>query len=394
MITFDDILSKGGVFKNMEVLSPHYIPDVLPHREKEIEVIMRTVAPALRNVKPKNLFLYGKTGTGKTSCSKHVMEQFNGMRRNAIMRYMNCRIYNTRYKILFKIAEELDKGQVKMGYPHTHLYEILLEWIEENNRHLIIILDEIDMIKDVDDLIYTLTRINDELDRGSVSILGISNRLHFKEKLDPRSKSALYEKELVFKPYNANQLYEIIKQRAKEAFHEGAIEDSALRIAAALAARETGDARYALKLIQKAGMLAEEREDPKVTDKHVELARKSVDNDLVGEAVSSLPQQEQIVLYSIALLHINGGEYKRLGEVEDEVFTSGEVYENYKRVCKELGVDARVPRSVSEFLKDLDMLGLITMKFSGKGTRGQTRLIKIAYDPYMIKKIIGELLIK
>lgn len=388
MLTFEELVERSGVFKDMNMLSPHYIPDVLPHREEEIETIMKTVAPALKNTKPKNMFLYGKTGTGKTCSVRLVMEKFNAMNKNAVMRYMNCRIYDSRYKIIFKVVNDSCKEDAKMGYPLSKLYESMLEWVEVSNAHTIIVLDEIDTVNDVDDLVYTMTRINDELDRGSVSIIGISNRLHFKERLDPRSKSALYEKEIVFRPYNATQLYEILKQRAEGAFVKESVEDAALRLAAAVAARETGDARYAVKLLHKAGVIASENGDTRVTEKHVENARKSVDEDLVTEAISTLPQHEQIALYGISLLQLKGSAYKRLGNDGQDVFMSGEVYESYSKACKSLAVTPRSARWFSEYLHDLDMLGLIALTSSGKGTRGQTRFIKLAYDPAKVRAII------
>ena len=375
----------------MNMLSPHYVPDVLPHREEEIGAIMKTLAPGLKNSKPKNMFLYGKTGTGKTCSTKMVMDKFNAMNKNALMRYMNCRIYDSRYKIIFKIVNEVCKDDAKMGYPLSKLYESMLEWVEQNNMHVVIVLDEIDMVNDVDDLVYTMTRINDELERGSVSIIGISNRLHFKEKLDPRSKSALHEKELVFRPYNATHLYEILKQRSEGAFLKDSVDDAALRMAAAIAARETGDARHALKLLHKAGIIANDAGDKKVTEKHVEGARKSVDEDLVVEAITTLPQHEQIALYGISLLQLKGSSYKRLGDDGQDVFMSGEVYESYAKACKNLSVAPRSARWFSEYLHDLDMLGLIALTSSGKGTRGQTRFIKLAYDPAKIKSIVEKM---
>lgn len=391
MLTFEELMEKNGVFKDMNVLSPHYVPEVLPHREEEIETLMKTVTPALKNTKPKNMFLYGKTGTGKTCSTKIVMDKFNAMNRNAVMRYMNCRIYDSRYKIIFRIVNEVCKDDAKMGYPLSKLYESMLEWVEKNNMHMIIALDEIDMVNDVDDLVYTMTRINDELEKGSVSIIGISNRLHFKEKLDPRSKSALYEKEVMFKPYNATHLYEIVKQRSASAFVKDGIDDAALRMAAAIAARETGDARYALKLVHKAGIIANEEGDSKVTEKHVESARRSVDDDLIVEAITTLPQHEQIALYGISLLQINGSSYKRLGDERQDVFMSGEVYESYVKACKSLSVTPRSARWFSEYLHDLDMLGLIALTSSGKGTRGQTRFIKLTYDAEKIKSIVEKI---
>ncbi|MEW6328851.1 MAG: orc1/cdc6 family replication initiation protein [Candidatus Micrarchaeota archaeon] len=386
--SFHDILSRATLFKNRDVLSPHYIPDTLPHRDREIEAIMKVLSPALKGQKPRNLFVYGKTGTGKTSCVKYVMEKFSDMKSPSRISYTNCRVYNSRYRIFFKAVKDFIPESAASGYGVSYLYEKLLDWVESDGKSLILVLDEIDMVKDLDDLIYTLTRSNDDLKKGSVSMLGISNKISFKDKLDPRSRSALYETELVFSPYNSRQLQAILAQRVELGFKPGVVERSAINLSAAIAAQETGDARYALKLLLRAGELADEHGEPKVTDKHVENARKSVEEDISVDAISTLPEHQQLVLCAIATLSLEGGKYSKLGDTSENFLLSGEVYEEYERVSRRFKKEARSARWFREYLNELEMLGLITMIESGKGQRGHTRLIRIAYSPEKVRKLI------
>jgi cell division control protein 6 len=371
------------------VLSPHYIPDILPFREKQIEKIMTVLSPALKNERPHNLFVYGKTGTGKTACVKNIMKKFKEMEKHdAIMTYVNCKVYNTRYRIIQKVAKTFISELDKSGFGLTHIYEKLASWIKENNIKLIIVLDEVDMTKDLDDLIYTLTRVNDELEKGCISLLGISNKFSFKDELDPRSKSSLYETELVFASYTTIQLQEILKQRANLGFKKDTVEESAINLTAAITATETGDARYALRLLLKAGEIAEETNKKKITDFEVEEARRSVDEDMAAETIITLPEHQQLVLLSTAELDLRGSNYEKLNEDESGFLLSGEIYEEYRRNCKKYKQKHRTARWFQEYLNDLEMLGLITMIESGKGIRGHTRLIRIGYSSDSIKNII------
>jgi cell division control protein 6 len=157
MVSFDQILSsKQGIFRDSSVLSPHFVPKTLPFRETLISEIMTTISPALKGKKPRNLFVYGKTGTGKTVCLKRVMEDFEEQKKRAVMVYMNCRIYNSRYRILQKVLKGYVPELEKSGFGLTFLYEKLIEYAG-SGQQLIVVLDEIDMVKDLDDLVYTLT---------------------------------------------------------------------------------------------------------------------------------------------------------------------------------------------------------------------------------------------
>lgn len=391
--TFEQILAEESLFKNRDALSPHYQPDFLLHRDREVDFIMRAVSPALQSTKPHNLFVYGKTGTGKTSCAKHVMKKFNEMNLPAQMAYLNCRNYNSRYRVIFKLVSMISPEDAKTGYGISFLYEKLIDWVEVNRINLIVILDEVDMVKDLDDLVYTLTRSNDDIESGSVSLLGISNKISFKEKLGPRSKSALHESELVFSPYNAGQLHSILKKRAGEAFIGDVVDDAALNLAAAIASQETGDARYAFKLLQRAGDLASHAKSQRITEEHVESARKGVDEDVAVEAISTLPEQQQLVLYSVAALSLSGSRYAKLGNGSNDCFLmSGEVYDYYSSAAKKFlrrPVSARWYRA---YLSDLEMLGLITLVDSGKGIRGHTRLIKLAYEAPKVMQVVEKLI--
>jgi cell division control protein 6 len=246
--------------------------------------------------------------------------------------------------------------------------------------------------------LYMLTRINDEIrettidghpKRGCVCIIGISNSYSFKQNLDPRTKSALCEEEVVFKPYNANQLKTILAARVKMGFKKGSISASNVGLIAAYAAQTNGDARYGLRLLQKAGEIAQGHRRKRVKKEDVMEAKAKVEEDILKEIVTTLPEHQQIVLYTIADLATRGSQYKRLGEAPSDVLFSGEVYENYERVCKHLNRQPRTMRWVGEYLKELEMLGLVTLSLSGPGVRGTTTLIRLGTSAAEIRKIIG-----
>ncbi|MCX6773118.1 MAG: AAA family ATPase [Candidatus Micrarchaeota archaeon] len=409
MPSFSDILNRPTVFADRNVLSPHYVPSILPFRDKEIGKIMAAVSPALKGERPRNIFVYGKTGTGKTASVKHVAAKFEshtataradaaGTAKSAAASsraktcYVNCRMYNSRYRVIQKIVKELLPSLDSMGFGLAMLYEKMMESVLTSGAHLIVVLDEVDMVKDLDDLLYTLTRANDELKQGGVSLIGISNKLTFKDQLDPRSRSSLCENEMVFAPYTANQLAAIIDQRVKTGFKPHTVEESAVNLAAALTASETGDARYALKLLMKSGEIADDRGIKKITDKEIEEARHTADTEVAFEAISTLPDHQQMVLLAVAHLAIDKGKNTRLttgtADEDDSFLTSGEVYEEYCKQAKHHRKPRRSARWYREYLNDLEMLGLITTIESGAGMRGRTRLIRIGFPPADVKKII------
>ncbi|MDP3742654.1 MAG: AAA family ATPase [Candidatus Micrarchaeota archaeon] len=391
--TFDELLNKGdAIFKDKSVLSPHYVPETLLHREAELRKIMSCLAPALQGKKPSNTLIYGKTGSGKSICAKRVLQKLYDQKEASVSGvYLNCRVYDSRYKIVQKVVSDFDADVAKTGHSFSVLYEKVIDKLETESKHLVLVLDEIDVVKDLDTLVYTLTRANDDLKAGSISMVGISNKVTFKQKLDARSRSSLCEEEIVFPPYNALQLEAILSQRVPLAFRDNVLEQSGLNIAAAIAAGESGDARYALTLLLKAGELALSRGMKKVSDKEVEAARVAADEDKARELISSLPEHLQLVLYSLAVVS-QDVQYKRLVEDDDgqKLFFSGEVYDRYSAMCKKMGKEPRSARWYREYLHELETLGLLISVHSGKGIRGQATLIKPVYPADKIRKVIEE----
>ncbi|PKP54291.1 MAG: hypothetical protein CVT90_02010 [Candidatus Altiarchaeales archaeon HGW-Altiarchaeales-3] len=411
---FKTELSARTIFKDLSVLSPHYVPEKLPHRMEHAKSISNILAPVVRDEKPNNLFIYGKTGTGKSCVTRYVARKLNEFIKNsnlpvvAKIIYMNCKIYNTKYQVLKVIAENnslndvennlinaplRDRPDKKLeGMTPVDLYERIKTVIQDNNINLILVLDEIDQIKkgdDLKDLTYILTRSNDELLKGHVSLIGITNSMKLEKRLDPRSRSTLCEEKMFFKPYNAVELKDILKQRVELGLHEDSIEDSSIGyIAAIVAQQHDGDARYALKILQKSGEITQQKRELKINDAAVESAKESVEKDIVAESISALPEHEKMTLYAIAELSEQGSMQRRLAGVTDGSMFTGEVYDMYQKICQRLKTSPRTMRMISNYLSGLEMQGFITAQLSGKYVRGNTRLIKLGYSPKEIKEII------
>jgi cell division control protein 6 len=227
-------------------------------------------------------------------------------------------------------------------------------------------------------LLYELTRINETLRKSKVSLAGISNDLRLKELLDPRVFSSLSEEEIVFNPYDADELRNILSERAKLAFHDGALSEGALSISAALAAAEHGDARRALDLLRVAGEVAERKGASVVTEEHVREAEKRIEHNRVVEVLQNLPLHSKLVILSI--LHLRDAEARRV--------ITGEIYEVYRELCAELGVIPLTQRRLSTLANELDAMGLLNSKIVSMGRYGRTKKIKLEITRTLIRDVL------
>ena len=300
---FKGLLSSSKIFKNKEVLRPSYVPNFLPHREKQIKELASILVPALRGETPSNVFIYGKTGTGKTAVAtftgKKLREKGEEMNIPIHFIYINCEIVDTQYRILQNITNHFIKGWNERipftGWPTDEVYSRLIKSIDKARGVTVIVLDEVDKVKG-DEVLYNLSRINNDLKEGKASVIGISNDLKFTEFLDPRVKSSLGEENLVFPPYTADELQDILNERVKIAFKENTVEESVIALCAAKAAQEHGDARRALDLLRVSAEIAERLGDDVVKEKHVRLAEDKIELDRITEIIRTLPIQTKIVL--------------------------------------------------------------------------------------------------
>lgn len=382
-------LDKKSIFNNKTALLSNYTPKNVPYREEQINQIASILAPSLRLEKPSNLFLYGKTGTGKTLVAQHVAHNILAIAQDhgvcLKVFYLNCklkRIADTEYRLIAQLLREFGSDVPATGLPTDELYRMFVELLDKQKMVLILILDEIDQLvsKVGDEILYNLTRLNSELKESQVAFIGISNDLMFIDHVDPRVKSSLSEEELVFPPYNAIQLQKILRQRAKEAFHEAVIGDGVLEKCAAYAAREHGDARRALELLRVAAELTERKGKTVIVTEALDEAENKIERDRVLDIAINQPKQVKITLYSILHLLLSPGNSSSL-------FT-GDVYNSYKDACVRCGLKPLTQRRLSDIISELDMFGIINAKVISKGRYGRTREIRLAIPDQTGTKIL------
>ena len=375
---FEKFLNSKSLFLDKKILQSNYTPESIIHREDQIKIIAKILSPCLRLEKPSNLFVYGKTGTGKTLTIQHTtnqIEQIAAEKKIPIkIIYLNCKlkkIADTEYRLIAELGREFGKPIPPTGLPTDEVYKIFFKAMDEKNQVILLILDEIDQLvqKVGGELLYNLTRINSELKNAQLSILGISNDINFTSILDSRIKSCLSEEEIVFPTYNALQIQDILRQRAKKAFKPGVLEPGVIEKCAAHAAREHGDARRALEFLRVAGEIAERENSEKVSMSHIDLAQDKIEHDKIIDLVMTQPKQFQATLYSIIISQ----------NKEQKIYT-GDIYASYKKICSKSGLRPLTQRRLSDIIAEFDMLGIINAKIISKGRYGRTREISISFE--------------
>ena len=388
---FDRILQANKLFTNRDLLRSTYVPETLPHREKEITELASILSPAMNLEAPSNVLLFGKPGVGKTAVVKLVGEELQkhgkALDKPTHVIYINCQLTDSLYKILTSIGQQLINDSVSIqssGLPVDVILARIVSVIDTQKQVIIVVLDEIDKIKD-DAALYTLTRINEQLSRARVSLIGISNNLRFTDFLDARVKSSLGQETLVFNPYDAEQLQDILRARCQQALKLDVLSGDLIPLCAAIAAQEHGDARRALDLLRVSVELAERKNERIVTAKHVRLAQSKIEKDRIAEVVRSLPAQQRLLLHAIRILKKHN---EHMGK--QSAMITGELYNQYVELSKIVKYTPLSLRRMADFVSELDTLGIVTARVISKGRHGVTREITISISSTELAHILKD----
>ena len=372
---FDSAIKNKNIIKNRQVLTIDYVPDKLLFRTKESTAIAQSLSVILKKGRPSNLLIFGKPGTGKTAVVKNVIEHLykktNELDINLRVPFINAKNSNTPYKILYEIAELLDinkEGKMQVYFTGLSMSEAtdrILDFIRRRSIKVVIVIDEIDSLvnRKGDDILYNFTRANERISSDQfITLIGISNSLTFKDKLDPRVKSSLSEEELVFNPYTIEQLKQILIDRCKLAFYDNVIPIGVINLCAAFAGRETGDARKAIDLLRVAAEIAERSMTMKISEDHIRSAQQKIDSDTNYEILRNSTLHTKLVILSI---------------IKSKNGSTGEIYTIYQYFCSKIQQEALTQRRMTQIVGELDQLGLITTNIVNQGRYGRTQRIKL-----------------
>ncbi len=378
------------IFADESVLRDNYRPTELIERDAELAAYQSALRPVINGAPPKNIFIYGQTGVGKTLATRLVSDrllkdqrQYDDLEIKIVS--LNCKSVKSSYQIAVNLVNtfrEPSEYIPSTGYPPSRIYQMLWDHLNTlEASHLLVVLDEIDSIGTNDDILYELPRANDNehVDGTYIGVIGISNDFTFRDNLSARVKDSLCDEELHFPPYDANNLRHILERRSQKAFREDVLEEGVIPLCAARAANESGSARMALQLLYKAGDLARQYDAVSVQEAFVDEARQLLEEGKIKDELARLPVHSKVTLRALTNLHKTG----------ETPVKRRDIYALYLEMCDEIGTDPVTDRTIHDRISQLRQKGFVEADKRNDGISGGSYYL---YDLRIIPNMVDEAL--
>ena len=325
------------------IFTENFIPDKILHREEQIQEIEKV----FKNFS-NNLLLMGNSGSGKTSSIKFLMKKFYG-------RY----IYVSALKTSMRTLKELS------GLKYRDYGDIFNEFTDQLiNNPKIIIIDELNKIKDISDMFDYLNAI---YRKTNSPIILISNDPQTIGKMPNDAKLTLFLQRVTFNSYDANELYSIAIDRLKMINIEEKFPEASLRYICAKVASTDNSARDVLFLVFKC--IVENDFSPDFIDS---LGKKMQEEDWTNWT-TSLKEIEKNLLDVLIDISI-----KNIGK---EIISS-DLYSSLSNLS---------PQRISQLITFFVNNGILVTKERNLGRRGgRVRIIEFS-SPEIFNKLVGAL---
>jgi len=376
MDIFEALLRSPSIFKDESKLDINFIPKRLPHRNKELSLLSQLFLTLLTNPNKtsRKILITGKTGIGKTVTVKVFGEMLReaSEKRNVLIKYVhiNCRKERTSYKVLIKIIRSLNKSFPKRGYSPQDLLEIINDLLNSQNLHLLIVLDELNyLISNDRDLIYSLTRLNDDSFNlpQRLSIIGIVRDLSCINNLDNSTLSTLQRNIIRFNNYSSEQIFDILKYRSDISFREHVISDDLIEMISDIVFIK-GDIRYGLNLLWKASKIAESKNLKSITAECVRIANQDLVPFSTLDVLKDMSIQKLIFLLSIIIL---------LKKSKEPHISFTEIIKLYHILCENTEIQPRSYSQLWNYLQEYKKENFVSLKLQSKEIKGRKTLIEI-----------------
>lgn len=410
----DNEFKKKDFFTNYEVFEPSYKPPKIQYRDEQQKDLLSGFSPLIRGQKSRNIFCFGKHGTGKTLTTnytlkkiKEAIEKKNKSNPKNKIKEMdfytfNCKISGdtlSPYQLIQNMLSKLG-NKIPTGYSTKNMYNFFFDFFKDVDKNVVLVFDELDAFikKNSDELLYALLRVHEEYPdvKAKFSIVGISNRSELSSLISAKNKTMLNPIAVTFPPYNANQLLGILEDRVKLGLRKNCLDEQVIHICSAIGARDNGDARKTIGYLKSCVELSLYKGFDVVSSELIDEAVKKADLDEVFSVIKTLPKQEQLVLYSIlktnkfTKTNIDGKKTSYLDY--SSVNSVYSYYENMaKKTIRNTPLSLRQVREIITSFDEEDGSGLVSSRIDHKGRNGRTKLVKFDY-PVEIRERVLEVL--
>lgn len=350
-------------------------------RNREIREIVNHFAPVFQGGHPNHLSALGKTGTGKTITLLYLLQEFRQLCTDRGIPFQQfhldlcCPV--PCFRALNTLACNMGASRnYKRGISLDELMNSIERQLGALDGYVVIFVDEADNVRTDTDTFFKflVKRLPQRID-AKLILLFASNRLNWADNLDPRIKSCLKMRELIFEPYNADSLQKILQIRVDKALRVDLVDEGVIAKIAAHCSRNHGDARKAVDLLSRSARLASEN-GQHITLDIVDQASNEIERDKYLAMVKTCPKQLQAALYATLA-----------GKVKGRALHTGDAYLCYTDFCREVGQQVLTQRAFTDLVSELDMYGFLRARTVSRGRYGRTKEIYVSLPAAIIEQM-------